>query len=53
VIRAAREQHALTLPQVAKRTRLSVSYLSQIERNLLKGERVLLARRVRSARPRP
>jgi transcriptional regulator with XRE-family HTH domain len=35
VIRAAREQHALTLQQVAKRTRLSVSYLSQIERNLL------------------
>ena len=35
VIRGAREQHELTLQQVAKRTRLSVSYLSQIERNLL------------------
>ena len=35
VIRGAREGHELTLEQVAKRTRLSVSYLSQIERNLL------------------
>jgi transcriptional regulator with XRE-family HTH domain len=35
VIRGAREKHALTLQQVADRTRLSVSYLSQIERDLL------------------
>lgn len=35
VIRAAREKHELTLQQVAQRTRLSVSYLSQIERDLL------------------
>jgi transcriptional regulator with XRE-family HTH domain len=35
VIRGARDEHALTLQQVAHRTRLSVSYLSQIERNLL------------------
>ena len=35
VIRSAREKHELTLQQVAERTRLSVSYLSQIERDLL------------------
>jgi transcriptional regulator with XRE-family HTH domain len=35
VIRGARDEHGLTLEDVAKRTRLSVSYLSQIERNLL------------------
>lgn len=35
VIRGAREKHQLTLQQVADRTRLSVSYLSQIERDLL------------------
>jgi transcriptional regulator with XRE-family HTH domain len=35
VIRGAREKHELTLQETAKRTRLSVSYLSQIERNLL------------------
>lgn len=35
VIRGAREEHELTLQETAKRTRLSVSYLSQIERNLL------------------
>ena len=35
VIRGAREKHELTLQQVAERTRLSVSYLSQIERDLL------------------
>lgn len=35
VIRNAREEHALTLQQVADRTKLSVSYLSQIERDLL------------------
>ena len=32
VIRGAREERELTLQQVAKRTQLSVSYLSQIER---------------------
>lgn len=35
VIRGAREKHAFTLQQVADRTKLSVSYLSQIERDLL------------------
>ena len=35
VIRHARKQGELTLQQVAARTRLSISYLSQIERNLL------------------
>lgn len=35
LIRGAREKHELTLEAVAKRTNLSVSYLSQIERNLL------------------
>lgn len=35
VIRGMREQRELTLQQVADRTRLSVSYLSQIERDLM------------------
>jgi transcriptional regulator with XRE-family HTH domain len=35
VIRRARQQHRLTLQQVADRSELSVSYISQIERNLL------------------
>jgi transcriptional regulator with XRE-family HTH domain len=35
IIRSAREEHQLTLQKVADRTKLSVSYLSQIERNLL------------------
>jgi transcriptional regulator with XRE-family HTH domain len=35
VIRGAREDHELTLQSVADRTKLSVSYLSQIERDLL------------------
>ncbi len=35
MIRGAREQRELTLQQVADRTRLSVSYLSQIERDLM------------------
>jgi transcriptional regulator with XRE-family HTH domain len=35
LIRGAREKQGLTLQQVADRTRLSVSYLSQIERDLL------------------
>jgi transcriptional regulator with XRE-family HTH domain len=35
VIRRARQKHKLTLQQVADRSELSVSYISQIERNLL------------------
>jgi transcriptional regulator with XRE-family HTH domain len=35
VIRRARQKHRLTLQQVADRSELSVSYISQIERNLL------------------
>lgn len=35
VIRRERQRHELTLQQVADRSKLSVSYLSQIERNLL------------------
>ena len=35
VIRGAREERELTLQQVAERTQLSISYLSQIERDLL------------------
>ena len=35
VIRRARQRHKLTLQQVADRSELSVSYISQIERNLL------------------
>lgn len=35
LMRQARKRHELTLQQVAQRAELSVSYLSQIERNLL------------------